>query len=224
MLYLIATPIGNRQDITLRALTVLKEVDYVLAEDTRKTGLLLKCFDIDKPLVSFFEHNEQKRIPRVLADLEKGNNVALVSSAGSPTISDPGFRLVRECRRKNIPVTSLPGASSLINALVLSSLPHDKFTFLGYAPRKKSQRVKLFKQIETWECPVVFFESPFRLVSSLEKLIEAIGNRRVTIAREMTKKFEQILEDSAEEALVYFRQRKPKGEIVVIISPDKATG
>jgi len=218
MLYLVATPIGNLEDISLRALRILKEVDLVLCEDTRKTGFLLGHFGIKKPLVSFFEHSEVKKLPGVIAELKKGKNIALVSSAGTPTISDPGYKLVRECRKEKISITSIPGASSVINALAQTSLPHDKFIFLGYLPRKPGERKKIFERIKSLESAVVFFESPFRILASLNSIKEVLGNCRLSIAREMTKKFEEVLELNVQEAIEHFEKIKPKGEFTVIIS------
>ncbi|MBU2473217.1 MAG: 16S rRNA (cytidine(1402)-2'-O)-methyltransferase [Candidatus Omnitrophica bacterium] len=217
MLYLVATPIGNLEDITLRAVRILGEVDLILCEDTRKTGLLLQHFNIKKPLISFFEHNELRKIPQVVEGLKKEQNIALVSSAGTPTISDPGYKLIRECRKQNLPVTSLPGASSLINAIALTSLPHEKFVFLGYLPRKKSACQRLLEEVKGWDVTVVFLESPYRLIKSLGIIREVFGNRKVAVAREMTKKFEEIREASPGDLLAYFSSKPPKGEMVVII-------
>jgi 16S rRNA (cytidine1402-2'-O)-methyltransferase len=217
MLYLVATPIGNLEDITLRALRVLREVDFILAEDTRKTGRLLKRFGIKKKLISFYEHNERRKIPWVIAEIKKGKNIALVSNAGTPTLSDPGYKLVRECRKESLPLTSLPGPSSITNALALSSQPHEKFVFLGYIPRKENQRQKLLMKVKNWEATLVFFESPFRVIGSLEDLMAALGNRSITVAREMTKKFETVYEGNIEGALKHFRQNKPRGEFTLIL-------
>jgi len=218
MLYLVAIPIGNLEDITFRAVRILKEVDLVLCEDTRKTGFLLKHLGVKKKLVSFFEHSEVKKIPWVVDELAQGKNIALVSSAGTPTISDPGYRLVRECQRLSLAVTSLPGPSSVVNALSLSSIPHEKFIFLGYIPRKTNQCKQLLNRVKDWGLTVVFFESPYRLIKSLRIIKEVLGNRKVAIAREMTKKFEEVKEAEVEEALAYFSNKKPKGEVVLIVS------
>lgn len=219
MLYLAATPIGNLEDITLRVLTVLKQVDYILAEDTRKTGILLKHFGIKKPLASFYDHNEYRKTPQVIEDLRAGKEIALVSSAGMPTISDPGYKLVRACRKEQIPITALPGANSIINALALSSLPHESFTFLGYFPRKSSQGKRLLETVAKSEGAAVFFESPFRVLKTLGQIKETVKEAKLTIAREMTKKFEEVWEGSAEQALAYYEAKKPRGEFVIIIKP-----
>jgi 16S rRNA (cytidine1402-2'-O)-methyltransferase len=217
MLYIVATPIGNLEDITLRALRVLREVDFILAEDTRKTSLLLIHFQIKKPLVSFYEHNEAQKIPWVIKELKEGKNIALVSNAGTPTISDPGYKLVRECRKENLPLSSLPGASSITNILALTALPHDKFIFLGYLPRKSGERRRLFGKIKFWDSAIVFFESPFRILTSLKDIKEVMGNKRIAIAREMTKKFEEFLELDLEAAIRYLEKNKPKGEFTLVL-------
>lgn len=217
MLYIVATPIGNLEDITLRALRVLKDANFILAEDTRKTGRLLARFGVKKPLVSFHDHNEIKKISWVIKELKKEKQIALVSNAGTPTVSDPGYKLIRACKEELLPITSLPGASSLTNILALTTLAHDKFVFLGYLPRKKGQRKKLLEKIKNWEITFVFFESPFRLESSLRDLREIFGNREVTLAREMTKKFETVYELNLEDAIGYFEKNRPRGEFTLIL-------
>tara|TARA_B100000315_G_scaffold193206_1_gene183693 strand:- start:1003 stop:1671 length:669 start_codon:yes stop_codon:yes gene_type:complete len=221
MLYLVATPIGNLEDITLRALRVLAEVDYILCEDTRKASFLLKHFGISKALVSFYEHNEGKKIPKIIEDLKQGKNIALISSAGTPGISDPGFKLIRSCREKDLEITSLPGASSLINALAQSSLPHDKFSFYGFFPRKKSAQKKALEEIKASNITSIFFESPYRIVKTLETIKSVLGKRKVSLAREMTKKFEEVFEDEIDKAIAHFKGKKPKGEFVLTISKVK---
>jgi 16S rRNA (cytidine1402-2'-O)-methyltransferase len=217
MLYVVATPIGNLEDITLRALRVLKEADLVLAEDTRKSGFLLAHFGTKKPLVSFFEHSEIQKIPWVVEELKKGKNIALISDAGTPTLSDPGYKLIRECRKEKISVVPIPGASSITTALSVTSIPHDKFIFLGYLPRKHNERLKLFEKVKHLEAAIVFFESPFRIVSALRDIKEAIGDKNVAIGRELTKKFEEVLELSISEAIAHFEKTTPKGEFVIIL-------
>jgi len=217
MLYIVATPIGNLEDITLRASRILSEVDLVLAEDTRKTGLLLQRLNIKKDLVSFYEHNEIRKIPLVIEKLKKGRDIALVSSAGTPTISDPGYKLINTCREEGIPVTSLPGPSSIINCLALSSIPHDKFAFLGYMPRKKSAQKKLLERAKEWGLTLVFFESPYRVLKSLKVIKETLGGVQVVVAREMTKKFEEVYGAGVEEVIEHFSKKEPKGEFVIAI-------
>ncbi|MFH1519854.1 MAG: 16S rRNA (cytidine(1402)-2'-O)-methyltransferase [Candidatus Omnitrophota bacterium] len=221
MLYVVATPIGNLEDITLRAIRILGQVSLILAEDTRKTGRLLKHLGVKKDLASFYEHNEIRKIPLVIEELKKGRDIALVSSAGTPTISDPGYRLIKVCRQEGIPITSLPGPSSIINCLSLASIPHDKFAFLGYLPRKNNARKKLLEKVKEWDLALVFFESPYRVLKSLELIKEVLGEVPVAIAREMTKKFEETLELGIEEAISYFSQKKPKGEFVLVIDNRK---
>jgi len=217
MLYIVATPIGNAQDITVRALGALKEVDFILAEDTRKTSLLLRRFNISKKLVSFYEHNEVKKVPWIIEELKQGANIALVSSAGTPSISDPGYKLIRECRKEALPLTALPGPSSVINAITLSSIPHEKFIFLGYMPRKKTARRKILEQVKEVDAAIVLLESPYRVLSSLKEIKEVLGSRRIAFAREMTKKFEEVLELDTQSALEYFKKNSPKGEFTLIV-------
>jgi 16S rRNA (cytidine1402-2'-O)-methyltransferase len=217
MLYIVATPIGNLEDITLRALRILKEVDLVLAEDTRKSGFLLTHFGAKKPLVSFFEHSETKKIPWVVEELKRGKNIALVSDAGTPTLSDPGYKLIRECRKENIPVISVPGPSSITAALSVTSIPHDKFIFLGYFPRKYNEREKLFEKVKCLKTAIVFFESPFRILSALRDIKEIVGDKKIAIVRELTKKFEEVLELHISDAISHFEKVPPKGEFVIIV-------
>lgn len=222
MLYVVATPIGNLEDITLRALRILRDVDFILAEDTRKTGVLLKHFEIKNKLVSFHQHNEEKKIPLVIEALKKGKQGALVSSAGMPTISDPGFKLIRECRRQKIKVTALAGASSVTTAFSLSTVADDKFAFLGYLPRKKGPRLRLFTQIAGWPLACIFFESPYRVLRSLKELKLELGDRQITVCREISKKFEETFESSLEEAIDHFSKKKPQGEFTLVLSSKKS--
>lgn len=217
MLYIIATPIGNLEDITKRAERVLSEVDFILAEDTRKTVRLLDFLGIKKKMVSFYEHNEQRKIDWAKNQLKQNKNIALVSSAGTPTISDPGYRLIRECRKENLEITSLPGASSVINALSLTSIPHEKFTFFGYFPRKRGGRKKSLESAKETKGALVFFESPFRIEKTLQDIKDVMEKRTICVIREMTKKFEEVLEMKPEQALKHFQGKKPKGEFVIII-------
>ena len=223
MLYIVANPIGNLEDITIRASRILEEADLILAEDTRKTGLLLQRLNIKKKLVSFYEHNEIRKIPLIIEELKKGRNIALVSSAGTPTISDPGYKLIKACREEGVPVTSLPGPNSIINCLALSSIPHDKFVFLGYMPRKRSAQKKLLERIREWDITLVFFESPYRILKSLKVIKEVLGEVQVIVAREMTKKFEEVLEVGVDEAIDHFSKKEPKGEFVIVIDSPVVT-
>jgi 16S rRNA (cytidine1402-2'-O)-methyltransferase len=178
---------------------------------------LLKRFGIKKKLFSFYEHNEIKRIPWIIEELKKGKNIALVSNAGTHSISDPGYKLVRECKKYNLPIASLPGASSLLCALSLTAIPHNKFIFLGYLPRKKGERKRILEKVASFKINLVFFETPHRLLDSLKDLKEIFGKKRITICRELTKKFEEIIETDLEEAIKYFEENKPKGEFTLIL-------
>ncbi|MDZ7586769.1 MAG: 16S rRNA (cytidine(1402)-2'-O)-methyltransferase [Patescibacteria group bacterium] len=214
-LYLLSTPIGNRKDISLRALAIFKELNYLLCEDTRKTKQLLDFYEI-KPLprlVSFFEQNEQMRLPEVLGWLKMRNKVGLVTNAGTPSVSDPGFKLVRECVKNDIQVVPVPGPSALLAALVISGLPTDKFTFLGFLPKKQGRKEKLLKEAKY---TVIAFESPFRLLKTLEVLQKIRPESQVVICREMTKKFEETLRGRATELLLKLKDKKIKGEIVLM--------
>ncbi len=223
--YLVATPIGNLKDISQRAIDILSAVDVIAAEDTRKTGMLLKYLNIShqSKMLSFYEENELQRIPELLTLLKSGLSVALVSNSGTPTISDPGFKLVRECRRMKIGVIHIPGPSSTLAALSASGLPTDKFFFLGFLPKKSSQRKKIFGQIK--ECSkyipstVIFFESPFRLVLSLIDLKEFFGNIDVVVAREITKIHEEIEKEKVSSLIEKFSSTAVIGEITVLFNP-----
>lgn len=219
-LYLIATPIGNLGDITLRALETLKKVDLVLCEDTRKTGFLLNHYQISKPLLSYFEHNEIKRIPEIIALLETGKEIALVSDAGTPLISDPGFKLVREVIKTGLNVIPIPGASSVLAALISSGFPTDKFLFLGYLPRTGGKKEKTIREVPK-ETSVIFFESPFRVLNSLETILKIHGNIEVFIGRELTKIYEEKTKDTISNLIEKFKKGKPRGEFAVIFYVSK---
>jgi len=216
-LYLVATPIGNLEDITLRALRTLKECDVVAAEDTRRTGLLLKHFEISKPLLSYFQFNEAKRSEEILERLGHGEKVALVTDAGSPGISDPGERVVRAAIAAGFRVESLPGPSALIAALTASGLPTDEFHFIGFLPHKSGQRRKLIEDLKTLSSTLVIYESPYRIEKLLTELHELYPNRQVVLARELTKKFEEYLRGTPAQLLQLFKQRTVRGEFVVLI-------
>ena len=214
-IYIVSTPIGNRQDITLRALEIFTKLDYLLCEDTRKTKQLLDFYQI-KPLpilVSFYEPVEEQKIPEVIVWLKAGKSVGLVTNAGTPLISDPGFKLVRECVKENIQVVSIPGASALLAALVVSGLPTDKFTFLGFLPKKVGKKEKLLKEAKY---TVIAYESPYRIIKTLELLQKLMPEKQVVICRELTKKFEEVVRGRPEELLEKMRDRKIKGEIVLM--------
>lgn len=235
-LFVVSTPIGNLEDITLRAKRILFEVDIIACEDTRKTGLFLNrvqpCTGSNlakhkrKPLLlSYFEENELKRIPEIIKFLKEGKNVALVSNAGTPTISDPGFKLVRECIKEGIKVEAVPGASAVLTALVSSGLPTDKLLFLGYLPKKSGKRQKLFQNIASiyqyMKPTVIFYESPYRVIASLKDLKEVFGNIKIVICRELTKIHEEIRRKKISESITHFEKTKPRGEFTLLFSLPK---
>jgi 16S rRNA (cytidine1402-2'-O)-methyltransferase len=217
-LYLVATPIGNLADITLRALETLRHVDVVASEDTRKTGLLLKHFDIHKPQVSFHEHNERQAGRKILSMIEQGQSIALVTNAGTPGVSDPGFTLVREAIHASIPVTMIPGASAVVMALVLSGLPVHSFTFRGFPPRKSGPRRRFFEVDRDSPHTLVFYESPFRLEEFFTDAIDVFGDRQGALANDLTKMFEAVQRGSLSELLQYVRGSEPKGEYTIVIA------
>jgi 16S rRNA (cytidine1402-2'-O)-methyltransferase len=217
MLYLVPTPIGNLKDITLRALDVLKEVDLVLAEDTRTTSHLLTHYQINKPLSPYHQHNEHKVLNHLVAQLQEGKNMAVVTDAGTPGISDPAFLLVRECIRAGIKVECLPGATAFVPALVNSGLPVNSFVFEGFLPVKKGRQT-LLKKLAEEERTIVFYESPNRLVKTLEELMVYLGKERpCSVSRELTKMFEENKRGSLEEVCAYFKNKTVKGELVVVV-------
>ncbi len=219
-LYIISTPIGNLADITLRALETLKSVDYVLCEDTRVTGQLLKRYEIDKKLTSFNDFNEASKVASVVGDLALGKNIALVSDAGTPLVSDPGFKLVRDVISNGIKVESIPGPTSLITALTVSGLPPDKFTFLGYLPKQDGKRLKILEAIKenqkNLKSTTIIFESPFRILKTLESIKEVFGDIDVVICRELTKLYEEVRREKVSQSIMHFSQTKPKGEFVIL--------
>ena len=218
MLYLVATPIGNLGDISLRALETLRAADIVASEDTRKTGLLLAHFDIKKPLMSFHEHNEQRAGERILGLLTEGKTVALVSDAGTPGISDPGFTLVRRVIEQELPFTMIPGPAALVMALVLSGLPTHAFTFRGFAPRKPGARRRFLAVDQDSPHTLIFYESPYRLQSFLAAALEVYGDRRAAIANDLTKLFESVQRGSLTELASGLGEAKLRGEYVVVIA------
>ncbi len=217
-LYLVATPIGNLEDITLRALRVLKECDVVAAEDTRRTGQLLRHFDISKPLLSYFQFNEAKRSEEIIARLQRGEKVALVTDAGSPGISDPGERVVRAAIAAGFRVESVPGACALVAGLTASGLPTDEFHFVGFLPHKSGQRRNRLESLKAVPGTLVLYESPYRIEKLLGELNEVFPERQVVLARELTKKFEEFLRGTAAQLMEQTRTRSLKGEFVVMIS------
>lgn len=221
-LYIVPTPIGNLEDITMRALRILREVDLVLAEDTRTSGFLLKHFQIEKKIASFHKFNEHKSLQAFVSRLNAGENIALVSDAGTPSISDPGFLIVRECVNQGIEVECLPGATAFVPALVVSGLPSERFVFEGFLPQKKGRQKKLM-ELANEERTTVFYESPFRLVKALEEIRQYFGaERKVSISREISKLHEETMRGTAQEVLTYYKSKPPKGEIVVVVEGKNA--
>ena len=221
-IYLIPTPIGNLEDITLRAVRILKEVDLILAEDTRTTGILLKHYEITTPMRSHHQFNEHKTISDIVNRLLSGEKIGLVTDAGTPGISDPGFLLVRECIKNNIAVETLPGATAFVPALVNSGLPCDRFVFEGFLPHKKGRKTKLDSLVEQSHT-MVFYESPFRLVKTLQQFAGYFGeDRKASVSRELTKIYEETVRGPLSELIAHFSEKKPKGEIVVVVEGKSA--
>ncbi|HUZ07706.1 MAG TPA: 16S rRNA (cytidine(1402)-2'-O)-methyltransferase [Candidatus Paceibacterota bacterium] len=219
-LYLVATPIGNLEDITLRALRVLRECDVVAAEDTRHSGQLLKHFGISKALLSYFQFNEARRSEEIIERLRRGEKVALVTDAGSPGISDPGGRVVKAAIAAGFRVEAIPGACALVAALTASGLPTDEFHFAGFLPHKSGQRKNKLESLKPIPGTLVFYESPYRIEKLLGELNEVFPEREVVLAREMTKKFEEFLRGRPAELLEMAKKRSLKGEFVVLVSPE----
>ncbi len=217
MLYLVSTPIGNLGDITLRALEVLRAADYVASEDTRKTGLLLKHFDIKKPQIAFHEHNEEKAGPRIIGLVQAGQSVAVVSNAGTPGIADPGYTLVRRAIDLELPVTMVPGPSALVMALVLSGLPSHSFTFRGFPPRKSGKRRTFLEVDRDSPHTLVFYESPHRLRDFLADALAVYGDRPAAVANELTKMFESVRRGALSELIAQLKGTEQRGEYVVVI-------
>jgi len=218
MLYVVATPIGNLGDITLRAIETLKSVDVVAAEDTRRSGMLLKHLGIKKPFISYHEHNEATRTTELVERLARGENVALITDAGTPALSDPGLRLIRECINREVPFTIIPGPSSILTALVGSGFSTHKFSFRGFLPVRSGKRERELRAAAESEATVIFFESPYRLTKTLAACVDIMPDRQLCVAREMTKKFEEFRSGTANELLAHYQLHPPKGEIVLVIS------
>jgi len=216
-LYLVSTPIGNLGDITLRALETLKAVDYVASEDTRRTGLLLKHFDIKKPQISFHEHNEQRVIGRIVGLLRDGKSIAVVTSAGTPSISDPGFIALWEAVKEGIEVTAIPGATACVPALVLSGMPVYSFTFRGFPPHKPGKRRKFLEMDKDSPHTLIYYESPYRLRKFLTEAMEVFGNRHAAVCKELTKLFERVTRGRLSQLLDDLEEN-PKGEYVIVIA------
>lgn len=220
-LYLVPTPIGNLEDMTFRAINVLKEVDFILAEDTRTSGKLLKHYEIGTQMHSHHMHNEHKSIEGILNRIRNGETCALISDAGTPAISDPGFLLTRACVENNIEVDCLPGATAFVPALVNSGLPNDKFVFEGFLPVKKGRQTRLLLLAEETRT-IIFYESPHKLIKTLNSFVEYFGaDRQVSVSRELTKMFEETIRGTATEVLAHYTNKPPKGEIVVVVDGKK---
>ena len=222
-LYVVATPIGNLEDITYRAVKVIGEVDLVAAEDTRHSRKLLDHFGIRKPLLSYHDHNERQRYTEILERLRAGENVALISDAGTPCIADPGYRLIAACRTAGVPVVPVPGASALVAALSVSGVATDRFAFEGYLPSRTKARTDLFKGLVGEQRTLVFYETPHRLIAALNDLGQVFGGERsLVVAREMTKLHEEFFRGSADGAVAHFSRQPVKGEVVLILPPGSA--
>jgi len=220
-LYIVPTPIGNLKDITLRAIEVLKDVDLILAEDTRTSGKLLKYYEISTQMQSHHMHNEHKTVETVIQKLKSGISIALISDAGTPAISDPGFLLTRACIENKIEVDCLPGATALVPALVNSGLPNDKFVFEGFLPVKKGRQTRL-KLLAEETRTIIFYESPHKLIKTLTNFCEYFGeDRQVSVSRELTKLYEETIRGTAKEVLAYYTNKPPKGEIVIVVGGKK---
>jgi 16S rRNA (cytidine1402-2'-O)-methyltransferase len=218
MLYVVATPIGNLGDITLRALEVLRDVDLVAAEDTRHSGILLRHYKIDKPFISYHEHNEAMRTAQLIERLAAGEKIALITDAGTPGLSDPGSRLIRECIKRDLPFTIIPGPASILTALVGSGFSTEKFCFRGFLPVKSGRRERELRAASTLDETVILLESPYRLTKTLKACVDILQDRQLCVARELTKKFEEFRRGTAAELLAHYEARPPKGEIVLVIS------
>ena len=217
-LFVVPTPVGNLEDMTFRAIRVLKEADLILAEDTRTSGFLLKHFEIKTPMQSHHKFNEHKTVENVVQRIKSGQVVALISDAGTPAISDPGFLVVRQCVENGIDVECLPGATAFVPALVVSGLPNDRFCFEGFLPQKKGRQTKM-KELSTEKRTMIFYESPFRLLKTLTQLSEIVGGeRKASVSREISKVFEETKRGSLLDLIQYFTEHNPKGEIVLIVA------
>src|SRR6266699_152686 len=218
MLYVVATPIGNLGDITLRALEVLKDVDLIAAEDTRHSGNLLRHYKIDKPFVSYHEHNEAMRTAELAERLAGGENIALITDAGMPSLSDPGARLIRKCIERNLPYTIIPGVSAILTALLGSGFPLERFCFRGFLPVKSGQRERELRAAMERAETSIFFESPYRLVKTLTACSDIMSDRKLCVARELTKKFEEFRRGTASELLAHYTVHPARGEITLLIN------
>jgi len=221
ILYIVSTPIGNLSDITLRAIETLKQVDLIAAEDTRHSGILLKNYGITTPLTSYHDFNKQRKGPELIQQILSGSSVALVSDAGTPGISDPGYLLIKLAIENQIQIIPIPGPAAFISALVVSGLPTDKFVFEGFLPNKPQKRRKRLEELSQEKRTLIFYESPYRLLKILEEIKQILGDRRICVARELTKKFEEIKRGTVSEVQQYFQQGIIKGELVIVVEGKK---
>ena len=219
IVYVVSTPIGNLSDITFRAIEILKSVPLIAAEDTRKTKILLNHYKITTPLISYYEHNHFSRIDRIIAHLEDGKDIAVVTDAGTPGVSDPAYKLIRDAIAIGVKVESIPGASATLAALISSGLPTDRFIFEGFLPPKKGRKKRLFA-LEQESATIIFFENPKRMKRTLNDILENIGNRPAVVCRELTKLYEEIIRGTVDELLAYFSKHDVKGECVLLIGKD----
>ncbi|MCD6162025.1 MAG: 16S rRNA (cytidine(1402)-2'-O)-methyltransferase [candidate division Zixibacteria bacterium] len=220
-LYVVSTPIGSLDDMTFRAVNVLKSADIIASEDTRHTSILLKHYDIKTKQMSYHDYNKEKQTPRILSLLLEGQNAAVVSDAGTPGISDPGFYLIRECIRNDIGIIPIPGASSVMAAIVISGLPTDRFCFEGFLPKTKGKLTNRLDELKNDKRTLIFFESPYRITKTLTVMIEVFGDRNAFVGRELTKKFEQAYRHNLSELLDIFEQKTPKGEFVLVVAGNR---
>ena len=218
-LFVVGTPIGNLEDMTLRAISTLQNVNLILAEDTRNSKKLLNAHNIDSKMISYHDHSSEKEIKKIVDLLLEGKDLALISDAGTPTISDPGYGLIRECIKNDITIIPIPGVSSITAAMSVSGLPSDSFTFIGFLPQKKG-RLKKINQLQAFDNTIILFESPFRLEKTLNQLLEHLGNRTVVVGRELTKLYEEVIRGNLKDVILHFSKSKIKGEIVVMIGKD----
>ena len=218
-LFVVGTPIGNLEDVTLRAISTLQSVDIILAEDTRNSKKLLDAHKIETKMISYHEHSNDKEIKKIIDLLLEGKDLALISDAGTPTISDPGYGLIRDCIKHDIVIVPIPGVSAITAAMSVSGLPSDSFTFVGFLPQKKGRlkKIELLKNIEN---TVILFESPYRLEKTLNQLLEHLGNRSVVVGRELTKLYEEVIRGNLSDIIMHFSKSKVKGEIVIMIGKD----
>lgn len=215
-LYIVSTPIGNLEDITFRAVSILSEVDLIAAEDTRTTKFLLNHYHINKPLVSYYSYNEERRVPELIEKLTSGSSIAVVSDAGTPGISDPAYKIIRSALEENIPIVAIPGATAFLPALIVSGLTSDQFVYEGFLPVKKGRKTFL-TQLAAEERTIILYESPHRLLRTLDDLLEFLGDREISVARELTKKFEEIVRGKISSVIQHFQTHSKKGEFVLVI-------